>query len=205
MRSSAVWGCIRVLSSSIGSLPLVVYERTDKGRRVAREHHLYSMLHDAPNQSMSSMTWRQVQQVHVTATGNSYAYIKRGERTKRPQEIIPLMPSSVTPIRKNGEILYEITLDNGEKQTVDAWRILHIPGMGFDGLVGYSPIRMAADNIGLSLAAQEFGGKFFGNGASPGGVLEHPKNIGDQAWERVKAGFNDSYGGLGNAHKTLIL
>ncbi|MCP4074429.1 MAG: phage portal protein, partial [Hyphomicrobiales bacterium] len=97
MRSSAVWGCIRVLSSSIGSLPLVVYERTDKGRRVAREHHLYSMLHDAPNQSMSSMTWRQVQQVHVTATGNSYAYIKRGERTKRPQEIIPLMPSSVTP------------------------------------------------------------------------------------------------------------
>ncbi|MCP4031745.1 MAG: phage portal protein, partial [Herbaspirillum sp.] len=153
---------------------------------------------------MSSMTWRQVQQVHVTATGNSYAYIKRGERTKRPQEIIPLMPSSVTPIRKNGEILYEITLDNGEKQTVDAWRILHIPGMGFDGLVGYSPIRMAADNIGLSLAAQEFGGKFFGNGASPGGVLEHPKNIGDKAWERLKAGY-DSYGGLGNAHKTLIL
>jgi len=206
MRSSAVWGCIRVLSSGVAGLPLMIYRRTDKGREVARDHHLYRLLHDQPNSNMTSYTWRQVQQAHVTITGNAYAYIHRTGNSRKPSEIRPILPEKVRPERKAGQLVYQVQVDDkGRYEEIDAWRMIHVPGMGFDGIVGYSPIRVAADNIGLALAAQEFGAKFFGSGANLSGVVEHPAKLSDDALAHLKKSFDQNYSGLSNAHKTLIL
>ncbi|MCP3669089.1 MAG: phage portal protein, partial [Gammaproteobacteria bacterium] len=146
------------------------------------------------------------QQIHLTASGNAYAFIKRGQKNKRPQEIIPLMPNAVEPERKNGELVYTVTLDDGSTQQVEAWRMIHVPGMGFDGVKGYSPIKMASENIGLALAAQEFGGRFFGQGANVNSVIEMPGNLkSPEEIARFKKSFSESYQGLSNAHGTPLL
>jgi HK97 family phage portal protein len=81
--------------------------------------------------------------------------------------------------------------------------VLHIPGLGFDGLVGYSPIAMAKNAIGMAIACEEYGAKFFANGAAPGGVLEHPGTIKDPA--RVRESWQSTFGGSGNANKIAVL
>jgi len=81
--------------------------------------------------------------------------------------------------------------------------VLHIPGLGFDGLIGYSPIAMAKNAIGLAIATEEYGAKFFANGAAPSGVLEHPGTIKDPI--RVKESWNSAYQGSANAHKIAVL
>ena len=81
--------------------------------------------------------------------------------------------------------------------------VLHIPGLGFDGLIGYSPIAMAKNAIGLAIATEEYGAKFFANGAAPAGVLEHPGTIKDPL--RVKESWNSAYQGSANAHKIAVL
>ena len=81
--------------------------------------------------------------------------------------------------------------------------MLHIPGLGFDGLVGYSPIAMAKNAIGMAIACEEYGAKFFANGAAPGGVLEHPGTIKDP--QRVRESWQSTFGGSGNANKIAVL
>ena len=202
MQTSAVYACVRILAETVASLPLHTYKRIDKGKEKALEHDLYYLLHDAPNPEMTSFIFRETMMSHLLLWGNSYSQILRDGRNN-VKGLYPLMPDKVTVDRdKTGEIYYIYNKD-GEQYPLRNDQVLHIPGLGFDGLIGYSPIAMAKNSIGVAIATEEYGSKFFSNGANPSGVLEHPGTIKDP--KRVRDSWNAVYQGSSNAHKVAVL
>jgi len=203
MQTSAVYACVRILAEAVASLPLHVYQRQpDGGKAVDHDHPLYHLLHDEPNDEMTSFVWRETLMSHLLLWGNAYAQVVRDGRGY-PIALYPLLPNRMTVERaNNGRLIYTYQSDKG----VIPFRredILHIPGLGFDGLIGYSPIAMAKNAVGMSIATEEYGSKFFANGATPGGILEHPGTIKDI--KRVRESWEAGYQGVSNAHKTAIL
>ncbi len=203
---SAVWDCVRVVSEDLASLPLIVYKRMDpRGKERLASHPLYKLLHDAPNPWMTSMVFRETLQQHLLLWGNAYAEIVV-DGNNRAKQLWPLRPDRVTPkLNAGGELVYEVRNDAGEAVALRAWEVLHIPGLGFDGLVGYSPIRMARESMGLAKAEEEFGSAFFGNGAWFGGFLEHPGKLGPEAHERLKKSVKEQHQGVDRAWELGIL
>lgn len=204
---AAVYACIRVISESVGQIPLKVYERLPNGgKREASGHPLYELLHDWPNDEMTSFTWREAMASHLCGWGNCYSYIDFG-RDGRPKAIELLSPGRVKPKRldSNDMLVYDVTSRKGQTTRYAKEQILHVSGMGFDGIVGYSPIRIAAETIGTGMAAQEHIGAFFKNGAVPSLVLTHPKALSQEAQDRLRENWSKMYGGRGNAHKLAIL
>jgi HK97 family phage portal protein len=204
MQTTAVYACVRILSEAIAGLPLHVYEyKADGGKERVSDHPLYYLLHDAPNGEMTSFVFRETLMSHLLLWGNAYAQIVRDGRG-RVLSLYPLLPNRVTVDRdKNNALFYEYRTDSGTAVTLRRDEVLHIPGLGFDGLVGYSPIAMAKNAVGMAIATEEYGASFFANGANPGGVLEHPGVIRDIA--RVKESWNTAYQGSGNAHRVAVL
>ncbi len=211
MQMTAVYACVRILSEAIAELPLHLYKyREDGGKEKATGHPLYSILHDEPNPEMSSFVFRETLMTHLLLWGNAYAQIIRNGHG----EIIalyPLMPNKMSVNRDSaGSLYYEYTRQMEDAPSIKGTTVklkpsdvLHIPGLGFDGLVGYSPIAMAKNAIGLAIATEEYGSKFFANGAAPSGVLEHPGTIKDPA--RIRDSWNATFGGSGNANKIAVL
>ncbi len=202
MQTTAVYACVRILAETIASLPLNVYRSTDNGKEKAIDHQLYYLLHDEPNPEMTSFVFRETLMSHLLLWGNAYAQIIRDGRG-RILALYPLLPDRMTVDRTtDGQLYFEYRKDTGYV-ILRPEDILHIPGLGFDGLVGYSPIAMAKNAIGMAIATEEYGGKFFANGASPGGVLEHPGVVKDPA--RIRESWNTVYQGSGNAHRIAVL
>lgn len=212
MQTTAVYACVRILAEAIAGLPLHLYRyRTDGGKERIPFHPLYYLLHDEPNPEMTSFVFRETLMSHLLIWGNAYAQIVRNGRGQ-PIALYPLLPNKVEVGRaSNGELVYTYYRDADESSikpkggyvTLRKDEVLHIPGLGFDGLIGYSPIAMAKNAIGMSLATEEYGATFFANGANPGGVLEHPGVIKDI--QKVKESWNSAYRGSGNAHKVAVL
>jgi HK97 family phage portal protein len=203
MQTTAVYSCVRILSEAIAGLPLHTYKyKMDGGKEKAIDHQLYYLLHDEPNPEMTSFVFRETLMSHLLLWGNAYAQIIRDGRGNA-LALYPLLPDRMTVDRTPvGELYYEYRTDIGTA-ILRSEEILHIPGLGFDGLVGYSPIAMAKNAIGMALACEEYGAKFFANGASPGGVLEHPGVVKDPA--RVRESWNAVYQGSSNAHRVAVL
>ncbi|MBD3948452.1 phage portal protein [Tuanshanicoccus lijuaniae] len=202
MTMSAVYSCVRILSETLASLPLHVYERTDVGSKKATYHSLYNILHNEPNAEMTSFIFRETLMTHLLLWGNAYTQIIRNGKGD-VVGLYPLMPDKMTVDRDdNHTIYYEYLSTNGERVRLSYQDVLHIPGLGFDGLVGYSPIAMAKNAIGMSIAAEEYGAKFFSNGATPSGILEHPGTVknADSLRESWTRGFSGN-----NSHKVAIL
>lgn len=211
MQMTAVYSCVRILAEAVAGLPLHFYRYKDDGsKEKATDHTLYKLLHDEPNPEMSSFVFRETLMTHLLLWGNAYAQIIRNGKG----EIIalyPLMPNKMQVDRdENGEIYYIYQRSNDEAKTIEGSTVylrktdvLHIPGLGFDGLVGYSPIAMAKNAIGLAIATEEYGAKFFANGAAPSGVLEHPGTIKDPS--RVREAWQSQFGGSGNSGKVAVL
>ena len=212
MQTTAVYACVRILAEAIAGLPLHVYRyRMDGGKERIPQHPLYYLLHDEPNPEMTSFVFRETLMSHLLLWGNAYAQIVRNGRGQAVA-LYPLLPSKMKVSRAaNGELVYTYYRDYDESGlnpkggyvTLRKDDVLHIPGLGFDGLIGYSPIAMAKNAIGMSLATEEYGAAFFANGANPGGVLEHPGVIKDI--QRVKDSWNSAYQGSGNAHRVAVL
>lgn len=212
MQTTAVYACVRILSEAVAGLPLHIYRyRSDGGKERTPLHPLYHLLHDEPNPEMTSFVFRETLMSHLLLWGNAYAQVVRNGRGQAVA-LYPLLPSKMDVSRAaNGELLYTYYRDADETGlnpkggyiTLRRDEVLHIPGLGFDGLIGYSPIAMAKNAIGMSLATEEYGASFFANGANPGGVLEHPGVIKDIG--RVKESWNSAYQGNGNAHKIAVL
>lgn len=207
MRFSVVYACIRVLSESVAQIPLKVYERLPNGgKREASAHPLYTLLHDWPNDEMTSFNWREASAAHLCAWGNSYSHIEFGN-DGRPRSISPLSPDRVTPKRLDvsDALVYDVTSRKGPVKRYVKEQILHVPGLGYDGIVGYSPIRIAAETIGLGLAAQEQAGSFLKNGAVPRGILQHKEALTEAATNRLRESWQALFGGNRNAGKVAIL
>lgn len=217
MQMTAVYCCVRILSEAVASLPLQFYRYTDDGgKEKAVEHPLYFLLHDEPNPEMTSFIFRETLMTHLLLWGNAYSQIIRNGKGE-VVALYPLMPDRMKVDRdEHGRLYYEYTVYDsddvdGRKGTNKVGRtvrlqphdVLHIPGLGFDGLVGYSPIAMAKNAIGLAIATEEYGSKFFANGAAPSGVLEHPGTIKDPS--RIRESWQATFGGSGNANKVAVL
>lgn len=211
MQMTAVYSCVRILSEAVASLPLNVYRYTDTGGKdKAFDHPLYRLLHDEPNPEMSSFIFRETLMTHLLLWGNAYAQIIRNGKGE-VIALYPLMPDRMTVDRdSNGRLYYKYRKSNDDAPTMESGvvslapsDVLHVPGLGFDGLVGYSPIAMAKNAIGLAIAAEEYGSKFYANGAAPSGVLEHPGTLKDPT--RVRDSWNSTFGGSSNSHKVAVL
>lgn len=202
MQTTAVYACVRILAETIASLPLHTYINTDTGKEKARDHPLYSLLASSPNPEMTSFVFRETLMGHLLLWGNSYSQIIRNGHGK-VVALYPLLPDKMKVERsENGEIYY-IYNSEGKDYLLRNTEVLHIPGLGFDGLIGYSPIAMAKNAIGMALATEEYGAKFFANGANPGGVLEHPGVVKDP--HRIRDSWNQVYQGTSNAHRVAVL
>lgn len=200
---STVYACVRVISETIASLPLGVFESKDKGNEKAESHILYRILHDEPNPEMTSFVFREVMMAHLLLWGNSYSQIIRNGRNQ-VIALYPLLPDHMDVDRnEHGVLVYTYTDRNGKQVVLRPTDVLHIPGLGFDGIMGHSPIALEKNAIGLGLAADEFGSKFFANGARPSGVLTHPNVVKDP--KRLRESWNAAYGGSSNASKVAIL
>ena len=209
MEASAVYGCVRILSETLASLPLLLYRRDGSRKERVTDHPLYELLHTLPNPEMSSFELRETLMGHLLTWGNAYAEIEFN-RAGQVRGLWPLRPDRMTVRREGGRLWYTYRLNKPDGQgrqevTLPAEQVWHIRGLGFDGVMGYSPIGMARQAVGLSLAMEEFGARFFGNGARPGGILEHPGKLGDPAYERLQKSWQERHGGLENASRTAIL
>ena len=211
MQMTAVYSCVRILSEAVAGLPLHLYQYTDNGgKEKAVEHPLYFLLHDEPNPEMTSFVFRETLMTHLLLWGNAYAQIIRNGKGEI-MALYPLMPDRMTVDRdEKGRLYYEYMVSSDDAPTMKGStvklppsEVLHIPGLGFDGLVGYSPIAMAKNAIGMAIACEEYGAKFFANGAQPSGVLEHPGTIKDPS--RVRESWTQTFGGSQNANKVAVL
>lgn len=212
MQTTAVYACVRILAEAVASLPLHVYEyQDDGGKKLVHDHPLYYLLHDEPNPEMTSFVFRETLMSHLLIWGNAYAQIIR-DGAGRVLGLYPLLPDKMEVQRDDkGNIYYEYSRNSDENPTfkeygnikLKAEDVLHIPGLGFDGLIGYSPIAMAKNAVGMTLACEEYGASFFANGANPGGVLEHPGVLKDPS--KVRESWNSVYRGVSNAHKIAVL
>lgn len=207
MQNLIVMSCVKVLAETLAMLPLPVYRRLPRGRETARDHALYQVLHDRMNPEISSFSGRETLQAHLGLRGNAYAEIEYAKSGKI-LALWPLTPSRVTPYRKGGEKLFRIELPNGSLVVLGSDRVMHIPGFSYDGLQGLSPIGVARNAIGLSIATEEFGSRFFGNGSRPGGILTRPigaPKLSQDARTTLADSFTKKHSGLANAHRIAIL
>ena len=212
MQTTAVYACVRILAEAVASLPLHVYEyQDDGGKKLVHDHPLYYLLHDEPNPEMTSFVFRETLMSHLLIWGNAYAQIIR-DGAGSVLGLYPLLPDKMDVQRDDRGNIYYVYSRNSDENPMfkeygniklKAEDVLHIPGLGFDGLIGYSPIAMAKNAVGMTLACEEYGASFFANGANPGGVLEHPGVLKDPS--KVRESWNSVYRGVNNAHKIAVL
>jgi HK97 family phage portal protein len=205
MTYSAVLACVRVLAETLASLPLITYERQGNRKERARDFYLYPLLHDEPNPWLTSFEFRELLQVYLLLWGNAYCEIEY-DGAGRILALWPLLPWKMREIKAaDGELVYKYELENGRLTTLPGWRIWHLRGLGFNGVIGYAISELSREPIALGLAAERYGGTFFGNGAIPGGVLEHPGVLGDDAHKHLRESWTEAHGGLERAHRIAIL
>nr|DAJ63012.1 MAG TPA: Portal [Caudoviricetes sp.] len=212
MQIPTVYACVRLLAESIAALPLHLYRVTDENgnKEKARDHPLYKILYRQPNPEMTSFVFWETLMTHLLLWGNAYAQIVRdGKNTVLG--LYPLLPENVEVDRdESGELYYIYHAYTDEvpgEQNKDIYfrrdEIFHVPGLGFNGLIGFSPIAMMKNSLGTSIAVDRYGSSFFKNGAQPSGVLEHPGVIKDP--NRVRDNWEAAYGGAANAHRVAVL
>lgn len=200
---STVYACVRVIAETVASLPLNVFERIKSGSERADSHTLQRILHDEPNGEMTSFIYRETMIAHLLLHGNSYSQIIRDGRN-RVVSLYPLLPDHMDVDRdRDGVLVYTYTTSKGNRVTLTPMEVLHIPGLGFDGIMGYSPIAQEKNAIGLAIASEEYGSKFFSNGARPSGVLTHPNAVKNPA--AVRESWNAAYGGSANSGRIAVL
>jgi HK97 family phage portal protein len=199
---------VRLISETVGSLPLMVYrQKRDGSKEQVRDHWTYPLLHTSPNEIMTSMVWRETKQALLCTWGNCYSEMKLNPGQTRIEGFRFIPSSEVSPkwASNGNDVEYHIGKLGTKKEIVPRKKMFHVPGLGFNGLVGFSPIRMAKEAIGLGLAAEEFAARFFGKGAQPSGILEHPAELSEEAHDNLKKSFEEQQGGLENAWRPMIL
>jgi len=206
LRNTAVLACVRILSQSTAMLPLPVYRRLQpRGKERAPDHPLYPLLMEQANPEMTAFELRRWLMQHVLLYGNGYAEIE-WSNGGQARALWPLVSAQMRVERRNGALVYFYTLPAGKTIELPAWKVLHLRGMSGNGVIGFSVVRqLMSEPIGLGLAMQEYGARFFGNGARPGIVLEHPGTLSDKAFKNLMTSWSNAHEGLSNAHRLRIL
>lgn len=197
-----VYAAVGIVSDALAQLPLEVFQHANGRTEKRPEHPVARLMSYQPNEYMTPFTYRNTVQHHAMMWGNGYSEIQRN----MAGEVVglwPLLPDRTKPYREDGRIEYRTSVD-GDYFPLDPEKVLHIPAMGFDGLIGYSPIWLCRQAVGMALAMEEFGGKFFRNDMKSGGFIMHPGKLGDKARKNL-ADSTQNQGGLDNAHRVKIL
>jgi HK97 family phage portal protein len=199
---SPFWAGVNLISSTLGSLPLKLYKRTaNKGKEEYFDAKTYQLLHDEPNPEMGAMVFRQTLQAHILTWGNAYAEIER-DGAGRPSALWPIPPNRVRPYRnKSLALRYEIHNEDGTATELNARDMLHVPGLGFDGNVGYSVVAMARRSLGMGIAMEEFGSSFYGNGSWFGGFIETPARVSPEARQFLRESLEKRHQGASKAYR----
>lgn len=207
LRVTAVFACVRVISQTIGTLPLILYSRDKSGNKErATAHPTYRLLHDMANPEMTSAAFRKALQAYVEMWGNGYARIVRDPNTGRPLELWPMRPDQVRVDRTaTGALVYDYRPPQGERRVLFADEVFHVRGMTLDGINGLSPIGYARETAPLAAITEEYAAKFFSNNGRPGGVLTYPGRLDKDAATRLKDDWNAMHAGAGNAHRVAVL
>jgi HK97 family phage portal protein len=200
---TAFWAGVRIISQTVAGLPVGAYERVGEDRRPARDHPAHRLLHVRPNPYMTPYTFKEMRASHVITWGNSYCEIER-DRVGRPLALWPLLPDRTGAEMVDGEKIYW-THVNGEKKYLAADRVLHVPGLGFDGIRGYNVVHMHRNSLGLTMAADEYGARFFGNSGRPSGILTHPGKPEPAERQQFREEWNQVHSGLNNAQRTAVM
>lgn len=202
---STVWAAVRIISESIASLPLITYEQKGKKKERAVDHPLYDLLHIQPNPEETAMQYREATQAHLLLWGNSYSQIERSYAG----DVIalwPLRPDRMQVIRPEKEVIYVYHTTNGEKIEFPPKEILHIAGLGFNGLIGYSVIERHREAIGLALAGETFQSSTFKNMASPSGFLTTDStSLNQETAKALAAAWFSAQGGLDKAGSVAVM
>jgi HK97 family phage portal protein len=204
--SSAVVGCVRVLAETLASLPLVIYKkRPDGGKDTADGHPLYPILHDSPHPMLSSFEFRELFMGHLSLRGNSYAF-KEQNNAGLILSLTPLLPQNMTPeVAPDGKSkIYRYISGEGRPEVFKDSEIWHLKGLSTDGIIGLSPVSLAREAIGMALAAEDYGARFFNNDARPGGILTSPGKLQPDAAKRLKESVEEASTGA-NRHRLMVL
>jgi HK97 family phage portal protein len=201
---SAVFNAISLISGTIGALPLHLMQRKGDKKRMADDRILYRVLHDQWNPYMTAMSGRECLMAHILAWGNGYAEkIRNGYG--EVVELWPITPNRVMPEMKDGALVYRIRMPADGDVILPRDKILHVPGLGFDGFIGYSVVAMARKSIGLGMALETFGALYFGQGTHPGVIVSHPGKLGLEGHANLKKSLSETYSSLGNSHRLMLL
>jgi len=208
MRAAAVFSCVRILSESVAALPLVLYRRIEvsgkEGKERATSHPLYGVLHRSPNMEQTSFEFREMLQGHLTLRGNAFAFVD-WSRGGRVRGLVPMHPDRMDVKRKtDGSLSYEYRRLDGKTEYYSHDEILHLRGLASDGVMGLSPIEVARESVALSLATEDYGARFFGNGTHIGAYLETDQPLTKEVKQNLKESIGREHGGLINAHKIPV-
>ena len=202
---------VRVIAEDVSTLPFPLYERLARGRERATWHPVYRLLTQTPNPMMSASQLRETLTGHALTWGNGVAELVLNKNTGDIEEIWPLRPDRLTikPTYSAGGRLqrwyiYDDQV-NGITTILPAERVLHIAGLGWDGVRGYSVVEHAANSIGLGLATEHHGAKVFSNSSAPGGALSHPGILSPEARKRMQVDWENIHRSIDNAHRVAIL
>lgn len=204
MQVSVVWSCVRILAETIGALPLAVYRDTGNGNAEKVDHPVSDILAGSPNADMTSTEYREAKVTNLCLRGNTYS-LKETNGKGDVISLYPLLSAHVDPQRRpNGEIEYKV-MENGKPVYYPREKIWHVKGFGSSGLMGYSPIGYVRQAMGLALATEEFGARFFGQGAKPSGVVSIPQWLKEDERKIARDNIQNVYTGLPNAQKVVLL
>jgi HK97 family phage portal protein len=200
---SAVYNAVSLISGTVSTLPLHLLQTSQNKQKKAVNKKLYNIMGTKPNPYMTSGVFREVGMAHLLLWGNWYSEIVRN-RVGDVVELWPITPDRIAPKMREDQLIYEIKV-NGDTVILPRERILHIPGLGWDGFMGYSVVAMARKSIGLGMAMETFGAQYFGNGTHPGVIISHPGPLSPQAHANLKTSLSDTYSGLGQSHRLMLL
>lgn len=210
LQTVAVYACVRALAETLASLPMQIIERDpDGGCSPAEGHPLEDLVCCAPNTIMTPYTMVETVQGHAGLRGNGFAWIEKDKRGK-PIGLWPLRSDRVSYVPgedDNGRPLPTWFYATQFGRVIEIWPrdVIHIKGLGGDGIMAYSPIQLHRQAVALSKATEESGARFFGNSARPAGVFKHPQQLTPEAYDRIRASIDADNSGVGMTGKTLIL
>lgn len=202
---SAFWACVRVISQTVAALPWGVYEKERAGRREI-DGTLAWLLNNQPNPEMTAISFKEAMVAHALTWGNAYAEIVY-DLAGRVAQLWLLAPDRVCPERDpDGKLWYRVTNGDGSQNMLEPWQVFHLHGLGFDGVMGYSPVRMAARSIGLGIAQETFAQAFYANGAVFGTMVELPvKSMTPDQIKDTEDSLNDKGRGPAKAFTTKVV
>lgn len=208
MRQATVYSCVNILSRAIRQLPCHLMLEDGRTRKPAREEPLYRLLHRQPNEWQTAPEFWGMCMNHLALRGNFFALKNRGGGLTGPvRELVPLAPGMVQDVKqdKNFRLVYAVRFPDGTIKEIPRDQIFHIRGMTENGILGVNPIQYLRETIGFSLAAEEFGARYFGSGTHPGMIVEHPGKLSPEGHTNLQTALTETYAGLGKSHRLMLL